>query len=63
MLIGEEFSVEGVEGNADAIAQRLFAAYCVSIDQQSAVIHRAVNMTVAGGAISLIAWGWIMAKK
>jgi hypothetical protein len=63
MLIGEEFSVEGIENNPDAIAQRLFAAYCVSIDQQSAVISRAVNLTVAGGAISLIAWGWIMVEK
>ncbi len=63
MLIGEEFSVDGVEGNKEAIAQRLFAAYCISVDQQSMVIRRAVGLTISGGAISLLAWIWILAEK
>lgn len=63
MLIGEEFSVDGIENDKAAITQRMFAAYCVSIDQQSAVIRRSVAMTLAGGAISLIAWIWILADK
>lgn len=63
MLIGEEFSVEGIESDKAAIAQRLFAAYCVSVDQQAAVIVRAVWATIAGGAISVLSWIWILADK
>jgi hypothetical protein len=63
MLIGEEFSVEGIEGDKAAIALRLFAAYCVSVDQQSAVIGRAVWLTIAGSAISIAAWMLILGEK
>ena len=63
MLIGEEFTVEGIETDKTAIAQRMFAAYCVSIDQQAAVIRRSVTLTLTGGGISLAAWIWILAEK
>jgi hypothetical protein len=63
LLIGEEFSIDGIEGDKAAIAQRMFAAYCVSIDLQVAVIRKAVWLTVLGGAISLLAWAVILAEK
>ncbi len=63
MLIGEEFSADGIENDKAAITQRMFAAYCVSIDLQSAVIRRSVSLTLAGGGISLAAWIWILADK
>ncbi len=63
MLIGEEFSIEGIEDDKVAIAQRLFASYCVSIDQQAAVIRQSVRFTIIGGAISLAAWLWILIEK
>jgi hypothetical protein len=63
MLIGEEFSSEGIEGDRAAIIQRMFAAYCVSIDQQAAVIRQSVTLTLIGGGISLAAWLWILIAK
>ncbi len=63
MLIGEEFTVEGIETDKAAITQRMFAAYCISIDQQAGVIRRSVTLTLTGGGISVIAWIWILAEK
>ncbi len=63
MLIGEEFDSQGVEDDAAALAQRLFAAYCVSVDKQAHTLTRAVAYTVAGGVITLFAWVWILLDK
>lgn len=63
MLIGEEYSAEGIEGNAEAIAQRLFAAYCVSVDKQTLLLSRAMQLAVWGGIATLLTWAWIMIAK
>lgn len=63
ILIGEEFSSEGLETNATATAQRLFAAYCVSVDKQRALLAAAVRFALAGGIASLVAWAWIVIGK
>ncbi len=63
LLIGEEFTIEGIEQDPTAIRQRMLAAYCHSVDQQSAVIRRSVALTIAGGVISLATWLWILIDK
>lgn len=63
ILIGEEFSAEGAADDPQIIAQRLFAAYCFSVDAQSRSLARAVRLTLWGGGITLAACLWIMAAK
>ncbi len=63
MLIGEEYTSDGIEDNRAAIAQRLFAAYCLSVDKQGALLALAVRLAIAGGTVSIGAWGWIMLAK
>lgn len=63
MLIGEEYSTEGIEGDPGAITQRLFAAYCRSVDAQSTLLARAVVLAVAGGVVTVLSWLWIMIVK
>ncbi|MFM9852119.1 MAG: hypothetical protein ACKVOJ_04805 [Sphingomonadaceae bacterium] len=63
MLIGEEFTIEGIEQDLAAIRQRMLAAYCHSVDQQSAVIRHSVTLTISGGVISLATWIWILIEK
>ncbi len=63
LLIGEEFSSEGIEEGAAAIRQRLFAAYCISVDLQAAVIKSAVRLTTIGGVLTVTAWGVILVDK
>ncbi|MBX9797224.1 hypothetical protein [Sphingomonas sp.] len=62
LLLGEEFDADGPEDDA-ALRQRLFAAFVRSIDAQGRLLRRAVQLTVAGGAVTLAAWGWIIAAK
>lgn len=63
MMIGEEFSDEGIEDDPRAIVQRMFAAYCVSIDAQTRLIRTASRLAVAGGLVSVLACAWIMLAK
>ncbi|MGL4541448.1 MAG: hypothetical protein ACRCUI_02935 [Polymorphobacter sp.] len=63
MLIGEEFDSHGVDDDPAALAQRLFAAYCLSVDKQAHTLTRAVAYTIAGGIITLLAWVWILIDK
>lgn len=63
MLIGEEYSSEGIEDDAVALAQRLFAAYCLSVDKQRSLLTTAVRLALAGGIASLVGWAWIILGK
>lgn len=63
VLIGEEFEVGSIEENADALSQRLFAAYCVSVDKQAALLRQAILETVAGVGITFAVWAWILLDK
>jgi hypothetical protein len=63
LLIGEEFSDEGIGDNPQAIVQRLLAAFCTSIDAQRKLIRQAVILTTAGGALAVGATIWIMVEK
>jgi len=62
LLLGEEFDSDGLDG-ADGLRQRLFAAFTYSIDAQARLLSTAVRATIAGGALTLGVWAWILAEK
>jgi hypothetical protein len=63
ILIGEEFSDAGIEDNPHAIIQRMFAAYCASIDAQRKLLEHASRLTIAGGTLAGLTSIWIMVSK
>lgn len=63
IMLGEEFGAEGIEDDPQAIVQRMFAAYCTSIDYQQRAIKIASWFAIAGGVACVIACGWIMIDK
>lgn len=63
IMLGEEFSPEGLEENSEALAQRLLAAYVTSIDAESRLAAIAARLTIAGGAVTLLGCGWILLAK
>ncbi len=63
LMLGEEFDSEGLEGDDKGMRQRLFAAFVASIDIQSRLLRQSVIATLTGGAMTLAAWGWILAEK
>ncbi len=63
ILIGEEFSPEGIEDNPQALAQRLIAAYVASIDAQTRLVALAGRLTVTGGLITFLGCLWILLDK
>jgi hypothetical protein len=62
LLLGEEFDSEGIE-NDKAARQRLFAAFVHSIDVQARLLSLAIRWTLAGGALTLAVWAWILVEK
>ena len=63
IMIGEEFSDAGIEDNPKAIIQRMFAAYCASVDAQRKLLRQASRVTIAGGSLAGLTSMWIMANK
>ncbi len=63
ILIGEDFSTEGIEENATALAQRLLAAYIGSVDAQTRLVSHAGRLTVVGGSITGLGCVWILLAK
>jgi hypothetical protein len=63
VMLGEDFSNEGLEDQPEATVQRMFAAYCTSIDHQIEALTRASRFTIAGGLVSAVACLWIMIEK
>lgn len=63
ILIGEEFSSEGIEDNPTALAQRLLAAYVASVDAQTRLVSQAGRLTIAGGSITALGCLWILVSK
>lgn len=63
ILVGEEFDPEGIEERAEMLVQRLFAAFCRSIDVQMKMLRFASRFTIAGGGVTLAGCLWIMAAK
>lgn len=64
LLIGEEFDGETIDKeNVTGLRTRLFAAFIHSIDVQSRFLRNAVAGTFTGGALTMLAWGWILAEK
>ncbi len=63
ITVGEEFSDEGIEDDPQAITRRLFAAFCVSVDVQTALLRRATHYTLAGGGVVGLTFAWILSGK
>jgi hypothetical protein len=63
ILVGEEFDPEGIEESREMLIQRMFAAFCRSIDAQMKMLSFASRFTIAGGAVTLAGCLWIMAAK
>jgi len=63
IMLGEEFSADGVRDSPSAIIQRIFASYCASIDFQVRMLRRASWLAIMGGLVTAMACGWIMIAK
>ncbi len=63
IMLGEEFSADGIDENPDAIVQRMFAAYSASVDFQVHMISLAARFSIAGGCVTLLTCCWIMLEK
>ena len=63
ILIGEEFSAEGVSDNPSLLSQRLLAAYVASVDAQTRLVTRAGQLTIAGGFVTGLGCLWILLDK
>jgi hypothetical protein len=63
IMRGEEFSAEGIEDDPVAVVQRMFAAYCVSVDYQARHVLLASRFAIAGGFVSAMGCAWIMIVK
>ncbi len=63
LLRGEEFDVDGLDGNDTGLRQRLFAAFVASIDVQSRLLRQSVIATFVGGTMTLAVWAWIISEK
>jgi len=63
ILVGEEFDDDGLESDAAAILQRVYAAYCTAIDAQASLLSTAGQFTFAGGLATAFAFIWALADK
>jgi hypothetical protein len=63
ILVGEEFETEDLNGDTAALMQRMFDAFCTSIDEQHRALSRASRFTLSGGMVTLAGCLWIMAAK
>ena len=61
LLLGEAFDGDGLDD--DALRQRLFAAFVLSLDAQAIRLAQSVRWTLAGGAATLAAWALILGAK
>jgi hypothetical protein len=62
---GEEFGGEGLgeDADPDALRQRIFAAYCASIDAQRLLLVHSIRALIAGGVIGGGVMLWILAGR
>lgn len=63
VLVGEDFDDHGIEGDAEALLQRIQAAYCVAIDAQARLLSMAGRFTAAGGFVTACAFIWALVDK
>lgn len=63
LMLGEEFSDDGIEDDPKAIMQRMFATYCASVDFQARMIRLASQFTITGGIAMAVITAWIMFAK
>ncbi len=64
LLVGEEFDADGHAITDDhALRARLFAAFIRSVDIQRRMLTLGVWNSLAGGALTIAVWAWILAVK
>ncbi len=63
VLIGEEYDDKGLGDDAEAVLQRLYAAYCAAIDTQARLLATAGLFTYLGGAVTGLAFLWALVDK
>lgn len=63
ILIGEEFAPDGIEDDAEALAQRLLAVYAASLDAQARLVARAGWLTLLGGLVTIAGCAWVLIAK
>lgn len=63
ITIGEEFAGDGLDSKPALLIQRLYSAYCVSIDQQRAHLAVAIRLSIAGLAVTALTFGAILIEK
>lgn len=63
ITLGEEFSDDGLDGDPEITMQRLFAAYCASIDRQSRLLGHSIRLTIAGLALTFCTFLLILYDK
>lgn len=63
ITMGEEFSGEGLDDNPDILIQRLYAAYCLSIDRQRHLLTQSIRLSVAGVVLTGLLFALILADK
>jgi len=63
IMIGEDFDDSGIEHDAKAVTQRMFAAYCAPIDTQGRMLAWGGRFTYAGGAVIAAAFLLTLAEK
>lgn len=63
IMVGEDVDEHGLDHDALAMRQRLFAAYCAAIDIQSRALNLGSRFTIAGGAAVTLAMFWSLLDK
>lgn len=63
MLIGEEFTPDGLEDDREGLARRILAAYVASVDAQTELLRRAGRTCLGGGVVTGLACAWIVVDK
>ncbi|QMW21676.1 hypothetical protein [Sandaracinobacteroides saxicola] len=63
ITIGEEFSGDGLEARPDLLIQRLYAAYCTSIDKQRSLLTHSIRLTIVGLLLTALAFAIILTEK
>ncbi len=62
LLLGEEFDSDSLSDH-NGKRQALFAAFILSIDTQDRLLKLAIPASLAGGAMTMAVWVWILWNK
>jgi hypothetical protein len=63
ITLGEEFSDEGLADRPEIMIQRLYAAYCLSIDRQRRLLTLSIRLTVGGVLLTALLFLLVLGDK